>query len=224
MQMRQGEVPNRGLLSQTFANVINRDLREASFAQAKENDRAALATTLKGELDGRMMKLRGQRAAALAEQRKAFEGSRDALIQKQDAERAKMRAAWQQLYARRGNVTSLRQEKPAMKEEFNKRAQGLPPSPQVTTERRFVSNPAPSPSPSGAPPAPARTVQNVPKAAPDLPKPQQTPSPSQAWSKAAPPPQTPSQSDAWAKAAAKPEQPREIKPLPTRSKDRDRDR
>lgn len=224
MQMRQGEVPNRGLLSQTFANVINRDLREASFAQAKENDRAALATTLKGELDGRMMKLRGQRAAALAEQRKAFEGSRDALIQKQDAERAKMRAAWQQLYARRGNVTSLRQEKPAMKEEFNKRAQGLPPSPQVTTERRFVSNPAPSPSPSGAPPAPARTVQNVPKAAPDLPKPQQTPSPSQAWSKAAPPPQTPSQSDAWAKAAAKPEQPREIKPLPTRSKDRDRER
>ena len=90
-----------------------------------------------------------------------------------------------------------------MKEEFNKRAQGLPPSPQVTTERRFVSNPAPSPSPSGAPPAPARTVQNVPKAAPDLPKPQQPPSPSQAWGKAAPPPQTPSQSDAWAKAAAK---------------------
>ena len=224
MQMRRGEVPNRGLLSQTFANVINRDLREASFAQAKENDRAALATTLKGELDGRMMKLRGQRAAALAEQRKAFEGSREALIQKQDAERAKMRAAWQQLNARRGNVTSLRQEKPAMKEEFNKRAQGLPPSPQVTTERRFVSNPAPSPSPSGAPPAPTRTVQNVPKAAPDIPKPQQPPSPSQAWSKAAPPPQTPSQSDAWAKAAAKPEQPREIKPLPTRSKDRDRER
>lgn len=59
-----------------------------------------------------------------------------------------------------------------------------------------------------------------------MPKAQKAPAPSQAWSKAAPPApeQPPRHADVWAKATEKPAQPREIKPLPTRSKDRDRDR
>lgn len=226
MQMRRGEAPARGLLSQTFANVLSRQLREASFAQAKAADRAALAATLKADLDGRMKRIRDQRAAALAVQRKVFEGDRAALIQKQDAERAKMREAWQQLYARRGKAITPRQENPAMKNEFDKRAQGLPPAPKMPTEPRFVAKASPAPAPMGAPPVPAKTLQNVPKPSPDMPKAQKAPAPSQAWSKAAPPApeQPPRHADVWAKATEKPAQPREIKPLPTRSKDRDRDR
>ncbi len=51
-----------------------------------------------------------------------------------------------------------------MKKDFEKARQGVPikQTPAHTTERTFVSRPAPAPSPAGAPPLPHRQVQNVP--------------------------------------------------------------
>lgn len=242
-QMRRGEAPNRGLLALTFANVLSSHRREATFAAAHERDRLALTNHLKAQLDQKMQGMKAERGEALARQREAFGKERAALIAKQNAEREKIREAWRQIYSRRG-MTPTQQAQTApptesadVKNHFNDKAEGLPP-PKAPTEQRFVSSPAPSPSPSGAPPIQARTVQDVPKKAEPSPKVASTPTPAKEWGKVAPPPSKPAPAKDWAQAAeppkpspapvkdwnAKPDQPRDPKPLPTKSKDRDRDR
>ncbi len=46
---------------------------------------------------GQIAALKDERAQALQAQRQAFDAARAALIEKQDAERAKIRQAWQQI-------------------------------------------------------------------------------------------------------------------------------
>jgi hypothetical protein len=243
-QMRRGEAPNRGLLALTFANVLSSHRREATFAAAHERDRLAFANRLKAQLDQKMQGMKAERGEALARQREAFGKERAALIAKQNAEREKIREAWRQIYSRRG-MTPTQQAQTApptesadVKNHFNDKAEGLPPPPKAPTEQRFVSSPAPSPSPSGAPPIQARTVQDVPKKAEPSPKVASTPTPAKEWGKVAPPPSKPAPAKDWTQAAeppkpspapvkdwnAKPDQPRDPKPLPTKSKDRERDR
>ena len=221
--------------------MLSSHRREATFAAAHERDRLAFANHLKAQLDQKMQGLKAERGEALARQRETFGKERAALIAQQNAEREKIREAWRQIYSRRGMTpTQQAQTAPpmeafAMKGEFDSKAQGLPP-PKAPTEQRFVSSPAPSPSPSGAPPVQVRTMQDVPKKAEPLPKVASTPAPAKEWGKVAPPPSKPAPAKDWTKAAeppmpssapvkdwnAKSDQPRDPKPLPTKSKDRDR--
>lgn len=258
-QMRRGEAPNRGLLSLTFANVLSAQRRGATFADAQERDRLAFANHLKGQLDQKMQGVKAHRTEALAQQREAFSVDRAALIARQDAEREKIREAWRQVYSRRGMTpTKQAQDAPpmeafAMKGEFDRKAQGLPPAPKAPVEQRFVGNPAPAPSPIGAPPVQGRTVQNVPQMAAPLPEVARTPTPSKDWGKAAAPetkptpakdwnnpttpPTKPSPAKDWAANKieittpapvkdwnAKPDKLREAKPLPALDRSKDRER
>ena len=226
-QMRRGEAPNRGLLSLTFANVLSSHRRAATLAAVQERDKVAFANRLKGQLDQKIEAVKHDRAAALAAQRKAFEADRSKLIDQQNTERAKIREAWRQIYARRGQTpTQSAQAAPrmeffAVKGEFEQKARGMPFAPKTPSEPRFVAKASPAPSPMGAPPVPAKTLQDVPKAEPKMPSVTTTPQPSRAWSQVADTSPKPSPSKAWDKAA---DTPREIKPLSPRSKDRDRER
>lgn len=233
MQMRRGDVPNRGLLSLTFANVLSSQTREAVFKAAQERDRLALANHLKAHLDGQIKTLQAERGEALTKQREVFNVDRAALIERQNAEREKIRAAWRQVYSRaRQPQPSQAQVAPRMefstvKGEFDQKAQGLPVAPKMETEKRFVSQPAPAPSPMGEVKTPARVVQDVPKVKEVTPA-KEVPTAASVWERvAAPPPPAPSTekaTDVWARIADKNPAPREIKPLPTRDKDYDRDR
>lgn len=216
-QMARGEAPARGLLAQTFANIISRPLREATFDQVRENGRAALANALKTDLDRRMQGIRDQRTAALAGQRTAFADERAALIDRQDAERAKMREAWQQLYARRGKTIIPRQENPAMKKDFDKAKAEQLPIAKHPTSRQSLAHPAPAPAPTGIPQPAARRLQDVPEVSRAAPAEKPAPATTR-------PAFDQSAASVWAKATEKPSGPRDTKPLPARSKDRDRER
>lgn len=247
-QQATGQAPNRGLLSLTFANVISAPARQSAFTAQQETRRGEVARQLRQALDTDVAKLKVARSAALDRQRQDFAIERAALIATQDAEKAKIREAWKQVYTRRGKEPEPRARQDArpmelkpVNKDFDK-ARGVAPanlSPHPT-ERRFVSTPAPSPSPAGAPPIPARAVQDVPKK-PEPIMPAVTRSstpPTRDWTKAATPaqPAAPLPARDWNAAAspstplpprdwnAKPEPTREIKPLPERGKDRDWER
>ena len=267
-QQATGAAPNRGLLSLTFANVLSAPARQSAFTAQQETRRGEVARQLRQALDTDVAKLKAARSAALDRQREAFAIERQKLIDTQNAEKAKIREAWKQVYTRRGKEPEPRarqtvrpMELQPVKKEFDE-ARGVAPanlSPHPT-ERRFVSTPAPTPSPAGAPPIPARAVQDVPKKPEPImpavtrsstppakdwskvaaPQPA-TPAPAKDWTKATTPAQTPAQpapAKDWGKVAtpdptaprvvkdwnATPEPSREIKPMPTRPRDRDRDR
>lgn len=215
-QQRAGQVPGRGLLSLTFAHVISSDLRRQSFAQGIERQKLAVANRARAALDSEIASIKAQRVEALARQRQDFAAARAALIASQNAERAHIREAWRQVYARRGkepfyptrqNAVPMQEQKP-MKREFDTAALGLPNAGKAPTETRHLAQSAPAPSPAGVPPLTPRAAQEV---------------PTKDWTRAASPPvASPAPAKDWTKAAA--DKPREIKPLPPRSKDRDRDR
>lgn len=234
-QMRTGVEPNRGMLSLTFSNVLSSQRRAATFDAAQERDRLAFAKRLNGQLDQKIEVVKGHRAADLVKVRQTFTNDRAALITKQNAERQNIREAWRQVYSRKGQTQTQQvqnappTESADVKNHFNDKAQGLPDAPKAQTEARYVSKPAPAPSPMGEVRTPARSVQNVPVKQEAAKVEPSRPSPSQAWSKAAEPPKPapakePSASQAWSKTAEQSLPTREIKPLPDRSKDRDRDR
>lgn len=251
-QQASGHAPNRGLLSLTFANVLSADARQSAFTAQQETRRGEAARQLRQALDQDVTRLKAERSAALDRQRQAFAIERAELIATQDAERAKIREAWKQVYSRRGKQLEPRarqdvrpMELKPVKKDFDQagRLAGAKPDP-YPTERRHVSQPVPSPAPAGVPPMPAQRVQDVPKKPePIMPavKRSVTP-PTKDWGKVAAPPAPsprPTSTKDWTAAAtplppqasppakdwnAKPEPSREIKPMPTRSKDRDRDR
>lgn len=216
-QQATGQAPARGKLSLTFQNMLSTQARELAFAERQEMSRAQLGRSLKSVLDAEIRALKEQRGSALTAQRAGFQKERGQLVEQQDAERAKMREAWRQVYERRGKDPQyqVRQkaapssEQKPMKKDFEK-AQNLAPAKQAPahpTERKFVSAPAPAPSPAGGPPMTQRRAQEVPSPA------------KKDWAAAAPAP-TPQLKKEWdAKAPAKAP---EIKPLPTRDRTRDR--
>lgn len=255
-QQATGQAPNRGLLSLTFANVLNADARATAFTAQQETQRAEVARQLRAALDADVAQLKAERSAALDRQRQSFAVERAALIATQDAEKAKIREAWKQVYSRRGEEPEPRarqavrpMELQPVKKDFDEARRLVSANPsQHPTERKFVSTPAPSPSPAGTPPIPARSVQDVPKKPePIMPAVTRSSTPpakdwskvaaAKDWTKTATPAQ-PAPAKDWSKAAtpdptaprtvkgwnAKAEPSREIKPLPERGKDRDWER
>jgi Relaxase/Mobilisation nuclease domain len=228
-QQRRGQAPGRGFLSLTFAYVLSSDLRRQSFAQGIERQRLAVANRARAALDSDIAIIKATRAEALAQKRQDFAAARAALIETQNAERAKIREAWRQVYSRQGKdplyparqkPAPVQEQKP-MKREFDTAANGLPNAGKAPTETRHLAQAAPAPSPAGVPPLTPRKAQEV-TAKPE-PTPTARPVPAKDWTKAATPPAaTPAPAKDWTKSAT--DKPREIKPLPPRNKDRDRDR
>lgn len=216
-QQAGGQIPGRGKLSLTFQNMLDAQARARAFAEKQNMSRAQLARSLKVGLDAEIRTLKEQRAAALSAQRMAFQQERTQLIGRQNAERTKMREAWRQVYERRGkdpryqgrqNAAPSSEQKP-MKKDFEKAQQVQQPAKPHPAERRFVSNPAPAPSPAGGPPKTQRTVQNVPK---------------KDWGAKAPDPASKPQLKKDWDAKDAPQKAREIKPLPARNQSQDRTR
>lgn len=199
-QMASGQAPERGLLSLTFANVLNSHSRGEAFTAQQETKRGEVARQLRSALDAEVAGLKAARSVALDRQREAFTAERQDLIDRQAAEKAKNREAWRQVYSRRGKEPEPRArqqaapplEREPVKEDFEKakRLAEANPAPHPT-EQRFVSSPAPTPAPAGAPPIPARALQDVPtKPEPIMPEvTRSSPLPAQAWTKAATPAQ-----------------------------------
>lgn len=96
-QQITGAAGDRGRLSLMFNNVLSSQARTAAFTSAQEITRAGFNKALRERLDGQITALKAERSAALSRQRDSFTADRAALIQKQDAERAKIREAWKQL-------------------------------------------------------------------------------------------------------------------------------
>ena len=100
-QKISGQLDNRGALSATFGNVLSSQARARAFAERQGMSRQQLAARLKSVLETEIQEIKETRARDLAGQRVAFAQARANLIEKQDAERAKIRAAWKQIYAER---------------------------------------------------------------------------------------------------------------------------
>ncbi|MBS5905131.1 relaxase/mobilization nuclease domain-containing protein [Roseomonas mucosa] len=167
----------RGFLSAAFTYSTDRHARAQAFDAHWHQARERTAATLKAPLDERVTELRTARAAALEQARTAFAADRAALIERHDVERGKIREAWRQIYAERGQAPGptkghmrgrgvpsfpQQQEQRPVKPEFERSAQ-LPiakQSPELG-QRVSVPIPAPAPSPAGVPVPPARTVQRV---------------------------------------------------------------
>lgn len=120
----------------------------------------------------------------------------------------------------RQNAAPMQEQKP-MKRPFENARSGPEDAPRAPTRTAFVSQPGPAPSPSGDVPRPAQKVaQEVPVKTPALPAASPAPLPRKDWNAAAAKP-TPAPRKDWNATAS--ERAREIKPLPPRSPDRDRE-
>lgn len=172
IQQQLGTAPNRGALAQTFANVLSSQARAAAFAGKTEMQRAAVARQLKTMLDGEMQALREKRGAALAEQRAQYTKDRAALIERQNAERAKIREAWKQVYDGRGKSTDERarsyrdqQQRMQRKTEWQaKRAATIDTRTEQQALRPEYSRPSDRPVAAAQPQKPIRETAATPKA------------------------------------------------------------
>lgn len=98
----------KGQLSATFGNVLSSQARRAAFDERQNMTRAELAKRLKSALDTEIQTIKAERGAALSAQRQQFDQARSGLVEKQTAERAKIREAWQQIYTQRGKDAATR--------------------------------------------------------------------------------------------------------------------
>ncbi len=236
IQQRHGEPSARGFLTAAFVYLTSRDARRETFAFQQDQQRQQQAATLRAQTDARVSQMKAMRDQTLAKSREIMAGERAALIERQNAERAKVREAWRQLDLQRGRrPTPVQREKPTMRD-FDKAAERLPTAKQPTPQpAQRVSTPAPQPTPMGAAPAPRPTQQaprvdqakqwaKTPEAAPVM-KQQGSPTPPvrKDWNATnTPQPAAPAPRKDW--SAATQDKPREIKPLPPRDRSKDYDR
>lgn len=248
-QKISGQLGNRGTLSATFGNVLSSQARAQAFAQVQDMNRRELASELKAIVDKEIAGLKDERARDLATQRELYAQQREALISRQNDERAKIRAAWQHIYDERAadragrkpywkarQKAAPQQEQKPMKDRFDA-ARFQKPAAAMPTKPAFISQAQPAPSPSGDAPKPApKRLQTVAERQPAMPAVKKVASAKRDWTPATAKP-APSAAKDWS-ASAKPaapaprkdwsasasrEQARPIKPLPPRARDRDRE-
>jgi hypothetical protein len=109
-QQITGQAGDKGRLSLAFNNVLSSQARRAAFIQQEGMSRGEFTKAMRDRLDGQTTALKAERAAALVTLRDTFAADRAALIQKQDAERAKIRDAWAQLKNRTPPRTQTRDD------------------------------------------------------------------------------------------------------------------
>lgn len=237
-QKVSGQLGNRGTLSATFGNVLSSQRRARAFTERQDMNRQQMAARLKSILDDEIRQMKEQRGAQLLAQRQAFDAARDVLAKTQNEDRAKIRQAWQHVYAERGrsfgdryqkgpiNAAKARQdaapvqEQKPMKRDFDNARRIEKPAPVARSTPEFVAKPAPVPSPSGDVPRPAaRELQQVPaqKPAPAL---KRLAEAKKDFSSASAKPAPDIKKD-WSAGTADKSQ--GLKRLPPRSRDRDRE-
>ena len=92
----------RGFVRLVLANFLSRDLREATFAQVTQRDRAVFAAQVREVGDERRAAVTAERAAELGQLRETYGRDRTALTERQGVERAEVRAAWREIYREKG--------------------------------------------------------------------------------------------------------------------------
>ena len=156
-----GELDGKGKLSATFSNVLSSQKRRTVFEKRLELDRKTLHRELKSILDEDIKSIQSQRTAALKDQRASFDQSRSELIERQDAEWAKVREAWKQL--RGHSYRRYQRSENPVKKDFDSNSQPNPAKPKKQpTRTATVSAPSPAPSPSGEVPRTTAKKQTVP--------------------------------------------------------------
>lgn len=160
-----GDGAGRGLLSASFELVNSSQQRTAAFVARQAEDRAQMAAALKAQTAERIRQMQAVAAREKAQARQGMAAERAALIEWQNAERAKVREAWRQLNLQRGRKPQVAErEKPTMREFDKAASMDAERARQLSASvRRSVATPAPAPVPAGMVQPPARSVQDVPK-------------------------------------------------------------
>ena len=96
-ELHRSNVGMVGGLVAVFGLALSKGAAESNMRGVQEARREQVARQVKAEIDGKIAALKDERAKALAAQRQQFDAARAALIEKQGAERAKIRQAWQQI-------------------------------------------------------------------------------------------------------------------------------
>lgn len=246
-QKISGQLGNRGTLSATFGNVLSSQARAQAFAERQDMTRQQMATRLKSILERDIAAIKEKRGRDLDAQRQGYAEQREALIVRQNDERAKIREAWKQIYTERApdrgrkpywkarqDAAPMQEQKP-MKDRFDA-ARFQKPAAAMPTKPAFISQAQPAPSPSGDAPKPApKRLQTVAERQPAMPAVNKVASAKRDWTPATAKP-APSAAKDWS-ASAKPaapaprkdwskttEQRLQEKPAPRPKLARDRDR
>lgn len=175
-QFRQQPEGGRGMLSLTFANVLDSATRRQTFDQVQELTKAQFTAAMKERRDAHLVALEIEKRRALIDQSAAIDKAKADMIERHDTERGKMREAWRQHYASRdaaapGETYRTRKPHPLpvkdhqpMKDQFDKARlveTKLPPA-RAPHEDVRLSTPAPAPRPAGIIDPPHSDVKPVP--------------------------------------------------------------
>ena len=163
IQHMRGELDGRGQLSATFSNVLSSGKRRMAFEGQIALTRDELRQMVKAPLDKQIERLKLERTAELKHVRSLFDRDRQALIQRQDEEWAKVREAWKQLKGRSYKPYQKRSADPVKKDwSASAPKEVAKPKPQPT-RTATVSTAVPSPAPKGEVPRVNAKAQTVPR-------------------------------------------------------------
>lgn len=163
-QHMTGQLDGRGQLSATFTNALSSQRRKVAFEERLTMDRKQMSDRLRGILDDDVKQIQNDRTAALKNQRASFDNSRSELIERQNVEREKVREAWRQIYADRGQpFTRSSQKDEPVKRDFDQSRKPWTATPKPQPKRQAtVSTPSPSSAPRGEVPRASAKTQTVP--------------------------------------------------------------
>ncbi len=175
-QFRTGPQGGRGLLGQTFANVLDSGKRREAFSQVQEMTARQFRAEMKARRDAALAALDQEKRRALILQSALIDKAKADMIERHNQERDKMREAWRQFYASResaapGQTYRTRKPQPLpvkdhqpMKDKFE--AASLAAAKQTAApahhEERRLSTPAPAPRPAGIVDPPHSDMKPVP--------------------------------------------------------------
>jgi hypothetical protein len=100
-QQRRGVANDYGFLTMAIAYTLAPKARRALFDARQRAAKECLAKSLEVALIAKFDAVKARRAGKLAEVRRVYDAARAALIERQNAETAKIREAWRQLYTER---------------------------------------------------------------------------------------------------------------------------
>lgn len=175
-QFRDGPQGGRGLLGQTFANVLDSGKRREAFSQAQEITARQFREQMKARRDAALATLDHEKRQALIRQSALIDKAKADMIERHNQERDKMREAWRQFYASResaapGQTYRTRKPQPLrmkesqpMKDKFDaaSMAAAKQTAARVPTDDHRLSTPAPAPRPAGIVDPPHSEIKPVP--------------------------------------------------------------
>lgn len=104
----RGEVDEKRLLRDIFRHTVNGGLREMALTDKQAREKAEFAAGMSARLDVKINAAKAAHAAKLAAVKGDYDKGRQDLRDRQQAERAKIREAWAQIYAERATRAASR--------------------------------------------------------------------------------------------------------------------